>query len=156
MDLHALGERLIVLHILRRSHAHDFIQQNGLHRGQLPLLEDIIAHPGAAQQDVAARLMITPASVAQSAKRMCRDGLIEKRVDPENARRNSLYATREGMRAAEACRAAFDKLDALTFSGITEEQATSFLALTDRMIANLTDGRPLPYFCPCRKEEQRK
>lgn len=154
MELRELGGRLIVLNILRRSQMHDCLESAGLHRGQLPLLEDVIAHPGTAQQAAADRLLITPASVAQSVKRLCKNGLLEKRPDPGNARKNALYATEAGRRTAADCRVHFDETDARTFAGISEEELAALAGLLDKMIQNLSDGgKCLPSF-PCWKEKQ--
>ena len=100
MNLQPLGGRLILLNVLRRNLTHKKTAGYQLHRGQLPILELILAKPGCTQQELAEQLRITPASVAQSTTRLEKAGLIEKRTDPANRRRNWLSATAEGALAA--------------------------------------------------------
>ena len=55
--------------------------------GQYPLLNYLSRHPDAAQQELASVLFVSPASVAQSTKRLQKAGLLEKASDPENLRK---------------------------------------------------------------------
>lgn len=140
MQLQPIGARLILLSVLRRKRTREKTANYELHHGQLPLLERIIDNPGCTQQEVAALLMVTPASVAQSLTRIEKAGLIERKVDQENRRRNRVYATEAGRHAAALYRESFDEVDKETFAGLTDEELLRFSTLLDRMIENMHEG----------------
>ena len=88
--------RMMLLNLLRCRRLRERTAGSGLYDGQLPILECLIDCPGSTQIQLAERLAVTPASIAQSTKRLQRAGLIEKRVDENNLRCNRLYATESG------------------------------------------------------------
>lgn len=148
-----IGSRLMFLQLLRRN----LLQRGadeGLHPGQLPIVEALLCHPGSTQQELATRLHVSAASVALSAKRLQNAGLVEKRMDSKDHRRNRLYATSEGEQLAASRRQCMDAVDTMTFAGLSEEDRRTFAALLDRMIANLgesaADGLPR---IPCEWKE---
>lgn len=139
MDLQPIGARLMILSVMRRKRIRMKTADSALHHGQLPLLERILEHPGSTQQQIASQLLVTPASVAQSMTRLEKAGLIERRTDPDNRRKNRVYATAAGRNAAALYRKSFDEVDSETFSGLNDGELAQFAALLDRMIANMSD-----------------
>ncbi|MEG1523701.1 MAG: MarR family winged helix-turn-helix transcriptional regulator [Clostridia bacterium] len=137
MQVRTLGARLMMLNVLRRNLVFQKTIGYELHHGQLPLLEFILMNPGCTQQDIASQLKVTPASIAQSTTRLQKVGLIQKRVDPNNKRKNRLLSTDAGMHAASLYRQSFDEVDAATFAGLSSEEFDQLAVLLDRMIQNL-------------------
>ena len=150
-----IGGRLVFLHLLRRNLLQKRAASAGLHAGQLPLLESLMAHPGCTQQELAGMLRVTPASIALSTKRLQKAGWVEKRVDEDNRRRNCLYATAEGAARATEHRRCLDTVDGEMLAGFSEVDRRTLAALLDRMIENIgedaADGLPLP---PCHWKEK--
>jgi len=154
-----IGGRLLFLQLLRRN----LLQRSGdegLHPGQLPIVEALLCHPGSTQQELAIRLHVSAASIALSTKRLQNAGLIEKREDCKDRRRNRLYATKEGEQLALSRRRCLDEVDQKTFLGLTDEERITFCSLLDRMIANLgesaADGIPGMPCTPCHWKEDRE
>lgn len=142
-----IGCRLMFLLLLRRNRLQRSANP-GLHPGQLPIVEALLCRPGCTQQELADELRVTPASVALSTKRLEKAGLVEKRADENDRRRNRLYATEEGRQLAASRRRCFDELDAAMLHGLTSEELCTLRALLDRLIENLgasaDDGLPMP------------
>ena len=132
-----ISGRLICLDILRRRRLSAHTSGRALYPGQLHLLNTIIRDPGLTQQALAAHLGVTAASVAQSVRRMENTGLLLRREDASDRRRNRLYATERGRAAAELYRSGFDEIDEKMLSGIPEEALASFRSVLDRMLDNL-------------------
>lgn len=152
-----LGMQIMTLNLLRRNLTHKKIAQYGceLQRGQLPVLEVIVKHPGITQAEAASMLMVTPASIALSTKRLQKSGFIEKTTDPENRRCNLLKATPSGEQATkDACRC-FDEVDAVSFAGFTDEELNAYRTMTQRMIRNLYPEMTYPAQFPLFKEEHK-
>jgi DNA-binding MarR family transcriptional regulator len=110
-----------------------------LYFGQLPIIEYIIRNEGCTQKEIADKLGVTPPSIAISTKRMQKAGLIEKRTDENNLRRNCLSATKNGMELAKRCRERVDDLDKRMFRGFSEKELNIFRNSLDRMIENISD-----------------
>jgi len=108
-----------------------------MHTGQLRLLEFIKLNAGCTQAEVAEHLMISPASVAVSTRRMEKAGLVEKRTAENNLRCKRLYITEKGKKLTERCRKAFDELDMVMFSGFTEEELEIMINHLDRLLENV-------------------
>lgn len=139
--------RLMLLHLLRGKRLRERTSGGGLYDGQLPILEFLIHSPGCTQCQIAHWLCVSPASIAQSTKRLQKAGLIEKRVDADNLRCNRLYATESGIVTAQEYRRTFDVLDDETLHGFSEEDMRLAVDLLDRMIANV-NREHLPFNAP--------
>jgi len=134
--------------VLRRISIHDSAGSLALRRTQMPMLDFIAAHEDCTQADIAREFHVSAASVARSAKRMEAAGLIARRTDEQNQRRNRLRATEEGHAHLRRMRDVFDALDEATFRGFTAAEIDTLASLLSRMIDNsaLGDmaGKPMP------------
>ena len=143
MDMHWLGKRLMLLQMLRRRSMHGPCFAKEIVPGQYPLLNYLSRHPDATQQELASVLFVSPASVAQSTKRLQKAGLLEKASDPENLRKNRLRVTAAGQEAVDSVRSTIDDLDCRLFEGFTEAELEIMSAMLDRMIRNLATQEDL-------------
>ena len=143
MDHHGLGKRIILLSMLRRRMMHGENCEKEVVPGQYPLLNYLSKNPNASQQDLANMLFVSPASVAQSTKRLQNAGMLEKSSDPENLRKNRLRVTPAGQAVVESFRALAEQVDRQTFQGFTEEEEAQLLSLLNRMIQNLASKEDL-------------
>ncbi len=109
----------------------------GLYYGQFPVIETVRCHDGCTQKELADMLMVSPASVAVSAKRLEKSGLLVRKTDESNARCNRLSITDEGLRISDHCRGIFEKIDDRAFDGFSDSELDKFVAYLDRIIINL-------------------
>jgi len=143
LELHRLGKRLMLLMMLRRRALHGRNCEKDIVPAQYPLLDYLSKNPDATQQALADMLFVSPASVAQSTKRLQSAGLLEKTADPENLRKNRLRVTEAGLEAMASMRALSEHVDRQTFQGFSEEEESQLLRLLNRMIQNLATGEDL-------------
>ncbi len=127
------------LELLRKIQTRALMGPSGLHPGQPPLLRYIEEHPGCTQKDAADELDVTPASAAASLKRLEKAGLVERKPNERDTRRNCLHLTEEGRSRLEEHRRIFDALDEKMFAGLTEEEILSFRHTCEKMFDNLAD-----------------
>lgn len=125
------------LHLMRRIIRQKTTIDFPMHPGQLHLLEFINKNKGCTQAEVAEHLMISPASVAVSTKRMEKAGLIEKKVAEDNLRCKRLYITDKGRKLSERCREAFDEFDKVMFGGFSEDDLGTLKNYLDRLLDNV-------------------
>ncbi len=108
-----------------------------LYHGQFPIMDTLSRHDGCTQKELADMLMVSPASIAVSTKRLEKSGLLTRRTDECNARCNRLSITEHGLATLEKCRAVLDRVDENAFSGFSETELEAFTAYLDRIIVNL-------------------
>lgn len=65
----------------------------GVHPGQCGMLWILRQEDGLSQSELAKRLKIKPSTVTVSIRRMEKAGLLERRADREDMRRNRIYLT---------------------------------------------------------------
>ena len=157
------------LHWIRHITMRRAAESLSLHHGQLPVLEYISKHPGCTQVDIAGTLLITPSSIAQSTKRMERDGLIEKHRQADN-RCLGLFLTQKGEEVACRCREYFDELDRGLFAELTDEELATLSGCIERLLGKAAqraslDAESMDLFafmkmkkelCNCKREEHRE
>ncbi len=105
--------------------------------GYLPALVALKEGRAETQRDLARFVRIEQPSMAQMMVRMERDGLILRSPDPVDGRSSRIALTDIARaRLPDACAALFQgNCEAL--DGFSDEEAAQFVALLDRLIANL-------------------
>ena len=142
MQIEELAKRMVLVSALRRTALNRERERLGQKLIPVPLMAYILEHPGCTQGEVAAYLYISAASVATSCKRLEKEGLLERRVDPGNRRKNQLFVSEEGAALTKEKRAMLNRVNARTFADIDEEDLATFSRVLDRMMDNL-GGRGL-------------
>ena len=135
-----LSELTGKLNKLYLSYRKCFLQQSqlhGLYVGQPQLLNYVKSNPGCTQNDIAAALGVSPASIAFSSKRLQSAGLLQKQVNNLNMRCNKLYVTTEGMEILDKFSGDFDELNAKMFEGFTDEELVQLENFAQRIETNL-------------------
>ncbi len=110
---------------------------DSIYYGQLHLLEYIISHPQCSQKDLADRFALSKATVTKSVKRMIKNGIITRVVNPDDERKFMLQATEKGSELNEKCINVFNSADELEFKNFTREEIEQFNEYMDRMMENL-------------------
>lgn len=114
------------------------LQGTGLSPGQPKVLEYLSRNDGSVQKEIAAGCQIEPATVTNLLPRMEAAGLIERRMENGNRRSLYVYLTDKGREQAARIDAAFEKLEAEAFEGITEAERQQFMAIFCRVGQNIS------------------
>lgn len=105
--------------------------------GYLPALMALERGQAETQRDLARFVRIEQPSMAQMMVRMERDGLIQRSPDPVDGRSSRIALTDTALaRLPDAC-AALLQGNREALEGFSEEETTHFIALLERLIANL-------------------
>ena len=137
MQNEELAMKMAMASALRRTAMNRERERLGQKVIPVPLMAYVLEHPGCTQGEVADYLYISPASVATSCKRLEQEGLLERRVDPVNRRKNQLYVTGEGEELTREKWTMLERVDERTFEGVGEEEQEVFSRVLDRMLDNL-------------------
>lgn len=113
------------------------IQPHGVTRGQLPVLLRLWEAEGPTQAELAEGLEVEQPTMANTLKRMERDGLIERVADPEDRRRTRVHLTARGRELEAVLTASAREVNAAALAGLYEGERERFLALARRIVTNL-------------------
>jgi DNA-binding MarR family transcriptional regulator len=118
------------------------LARHGVALGQFPLLLTLWEKDGLTQSEIARRLLIEQPTVANTLKRMERDGLIATAADPNNRRLVRISLTAKGRALENALIAEAQAVNKAAVAGLTRRDAALFLDLARRMARNLADEAP--------------
>lgn len=129
--------------ILRVSRTHKRVIERrigelGIHGGQHHMLM-MLSHLGQipAQNELAHRMDISPASAANMLKRLESGGYIERRAGVSDGRRNEVSITEKGGEVVEQSRRIFEDVDRRMFEGFDSEETERLRAALERIQSNL-------------------
>ena len=103
-----------------------FVIERGSH-GEVPL----------SQGEIAKRLQLSPATVTASLRPLEKLGLIERKPDEKDLRKNRVSITPDGIAMVKRCRELMDALEEATFKGFSEEELAQLTGFFKRMCSNL-------------------
>jgi MarR family transcriptional regulator for hemolysin len=119
---------------LLRNHADQRARQFGMTRAQWAVLARLESNEGLKQSELADMLDLQPITLTRLADRLCANGLIERRVDPDDRRAKRLYLT-------PAARPLMDRLAELGQDMMKTVLEGFDLATIERMILELSQAK---------------
>ena len=148
-------EELLLFHDVHRAHQNAILaalaKQGVQDVGQpkalfvLSTLQDGCA----TQRELANRIHVSAATMANSLKRLERNGYIQRQSDEKDSRCNRIVITPKGLDAVERCHDALDSVDTQLYAGFTPEEVEGLKNAFRRMLQNMyaVGGTPHPH-CP--------
>lgn len=113
----------------------------GLSRAQFLALSELWIEDGLTQRDLAERLGVEQATMANTLARMERDHLVERRANPDDGRSQQVWLTdaARGLQASTVS-AAVEAND-LVAAGLPMAERELFFSMLGRVVSNLRDSR---------------
>lgn len=113
------------------------LRPHGVFVGHMPVFFALADGREMTQSALTARAAVEQPTMAATLKRMEREGLLARRVNPEDAR-TVLYAlTSEGVAKLPAINAAAREMNALALGGMNATQQAEFMARLQEVVARL-------------------
>ncbi|WP_417415976.1 MarR family winged helix-turn-helix transcriptional regulator [Hoeflea sp.] len=122
-----------------------------LQRGLAPLklspaqflaLNELWSDDGLTQRDLARRLAVEQATMANTLARMERDRLVERRPHPDDRRSQQVWLTQAARGLQAPAIDAADKANDLVAAGLPAAERELFLSMLGRILSNLRNARP--------------
>ena len=113
------------------------IGPHGITTGQFPVLLMLWEQEGFTQTQLAERLAVEQPTMANTLKRMERDGLIRRVPDLDDRRQAHVHLTERGRALRDVLSASARETNGVALAGLSAEEAEQFLALARRVIQNL-------------------
>lgn len=137
MEIRTIIHTMATVSTVHRSFVSKAANSAGLYFGQPPLLEYVREHPGCTQNELCEIMHVSAPSVAVSVKRLERSGLIEKKPDNDDMRRNMLFITADGELALDRFHENCRDIDERLFDGFSDDDRQAFLDILTHMLHNL-------------------
>lgn len=109
-----------------------------IYRSQHRLLMNLGENPNCSQNELAARLEISPAAVAVSLNKLEKGGYIARRTDAEDHRSNRVSITDRGNQVISRSIQLFDEVECGMFEGFTSKEMEQFYEFLQRAYRNLS------------------
>ncbi|MBN9886814.1 MarR family winged helix-turn-helix transcriptional regulator [Salipiger abyssi] len=113
------------------------IRPLGLAPAQFMTLLELWREDGITQRDLVARLDVEQATMANTLKRMERDGLITRRAHEGDARARTIHLTDRARDLQPAAEEAAASVNAQAVQDLSEEERVAFVAAMHKVIAAL-------------------
>lgn len=144
IDLSVLWENASVAVRLVQIAAYKDFEENARRFGQAPryygLLGLIEANPGLSQTQLAGYLHLVRASIVPILDKLSADGLVERRLDPNDKRVRRLWLTPNGRKLMSKLSVVAQQHESRMFAGFSKTEKQTLLQLLRRADANLTRG----------------
>ena len=131
------SDMLITVCKLLRVRMHEQMDASGIHRGQCFVLIALWEEEGLTHSELAQRLHVQPATISVLLKRMARDGLVDRRVDPKDQRVSRVYLTDTAQETRGAVLAARREIDRIALAGLDADELGELSRLLGKVQDNL-------------------
>jgi DNA-binding MarR family transcriptional regulator len=108
--------------------------------GQFPVLLALYDRDGSTQAELARELAVEQPTMASTLARMERDGLVERRADPDDRRRARVQLTERSRRLQTPLIDVARGVNRRAVRGLSAEQREALYQAVDRAAANLDAG----------------
>jgi MarR family transcriptional regulator for hemolysin len=134
LAVNTLG-RNIVWSLSKRTARH------GVLPGVYPIIAWLMQLPESSQAELSRLIGIEQPTMAVTLRRMERDGLIQRKPDPDHGRRSHVTLSAKGRKLSQVMRTAAHEVEKLATDGLTAAEVDQFFRLAGVMIQNLNMER---------------
>lgn len=131
------GKRLGMLHRLTMSYLAAPLKELGIPKGRIGFLMTLFQYEGIAQEELTNHMCIDRAATARVLQAMETEGLIRREEDPNDRRKKLVYPTDAARALQSGLMDALAEQNAALFAGLNQDEQNQFLAMLDRMVANM-------------------
>jgi MarR family transcriptional regulator, organic hydroperoxide resistance regulator len=115
------------------------LQNAGLRLGQYQVLRHLWDEDGLTPREIADRLDVEMPTVTRTVQRMLRDGLVQRRAHPADARSVRIYLTKRGTELRPVLDDIVDVQTEQALRGFSPQERSEFAALLERLAENSRD-----------------
>lgn len=119
--------------------ARRWLDREELYKGDPHLLMLVSRKEGCAQNELARRLFVTPATLTVMLNRMEKAGLVVRKTAPLDQRSQLVYATKKGRDIGEKTYALMEKAMRRAYEGITEEELEAYKRVLEKVRKNVEE-----------------
>lgn len=132
------------LTVTARQIVHRFdqnVEQLGVSRAKFSVVALVSRKPGVSQRAIAERLQVTEVTAGRLVERLCADGFLERRANPNDRRTYFVHLTAAAQPLLDDLSVIATEQEKQTFNGFSTEELDLLEQFLKRISANLADGR---------------
>jgi DNA-binding MarR family transcriptional regulator len=133
----AIGRKLTVISRQLWQQFDQNVQSSGVSRAKWGLIAAVSRSPGATQRAIANMLQVTEVTAGRMVDRLCEDGLLERRENPQDRRGYCVYLTPAARPLLDRIGAAATIYEAQAFAGLSDDDLVRLEALLDTIARNI-------------------
>jgi MarR family transcriptional regulator for hemolysin len=137
----AIAIKMAVASRQLRQRFDERVEQTGVTRAKWMLIATVASRPGATQRIIASLLEVSDVTAGRLIDRVCADGLLERRENPQDRRAYCVYLTPAAQPVLDQMASVAELYETEIFAGFTYEELESFNTLLDKLSENLNLGR---------------
>jgi len=115
------------------------LQNSGLRLGQYQVLRHLWDEDGLTPREIADRLDVEMPTVTRTVQRMVRDGLVQRRAHPGDARSVRIYLTKRGSDLRPVLTEIVGEQTERALRGFSAQERSEFAELLERLAENCRD-----------------
>lgn len=132
-----IGRKLTVISRQLWQQFDNNVQSTGVSRAKWGLIAAVSRNPGTTQRAIAAMLQVTEVTAGRMIDRLCEDGLLERRENPQDRRGYCVYLTPAAKPLLDRIGEAAAVYEAHAFAGMTDEDLERLETLLDIIARNI-------------------
>jgi MarR family transcriptional regulator for hemolysin len=140
----AIGIKLAIIARQLRQRFDERVELLGVTRAKWMLIATVASRPGATQRMIATLLEVSDVTAGRLIDRVCADGLLERRENPQDRRAYCVYLTPAAQPVLKRMADAAEDYEREIFSAFGEDDLATFGVLLDRLSTNLANWRREP------------
>lgn len=140
----AIGVKMAVIARQLRQRFDTRVEQMGVTRAKWMLIASVAGDPGATQRMIATRLEVSDVTAGRLIDKVCADGLVERRENPQDRRAYCVYLTEAAEPLLKKLTKTAEAYEAEVFADFDDEDLKLLDGLLDRMSRNLNNRRDAP------------
>lgn len=140
----AIGRKLTVIARQLWQQFDQNMLSSGVSRAKWGLIAAVSRSPGATQRAIAAMLQVTEVTAGRMVDRLCEDGLLERRENPQDRRGYCVYLTPAAKPLLDRIGVAATIYEASAFAGFSDDDLVRFEALLDVIAGNIAGATAAP------------
>lgn len=129
--------KMIRTNIMHRRVVENMLENTGVYQGQHRILMELSKHHHHSQKELAIAMKVSTATIAIALKKLEKNGYINKIMDKEDNRLNTIIITEKGQKVVEDSRNMFNDVDKRTFQGFTDDEKEQFYGFLSRIENNI-------------------
>jgi MarR family transcriptional regulator for hemolysin len=133
----AIGRKLTVISRQLWQQFDQSVQGAGVSRAKWGLIAAVSRKPGATQRAIAAMLQVTEVTAGRMIDRLCEDGLLERRENPQDRRGYCVYLTPAAKPMLDRLGEAAAIYEAGAFAGLSDDDLARLDTLLDVISRNI-------------------
>ena len=136
-----IGLKTAVIARQMRQRFDERVEQIGVTRAKWMLIATVASNLGVTQREIAAKLEVSDVTAGRMIDRVCADGLIERRENPQDRRAYRIFLTPKAQPVIDRLTTAAEAYERDMFACLDERELATLDALLDKLAAHLGSAR---------------